>query len=93
MHNATLRSLAADLAGRRLSSVELTRHFLQRIRALNERYNCFVTVDEARSLEQAEAADGVRAAGRGGPLTGVPIAQKDIFCTRGWRTTCASRML
>ena len=93
MHNATIRSLAADLAGRRLSSVELTRHFLQRIRALNERYNCFVTIDEARSLEQAQAADGLRAAGREGPLTGIPIAQKDIFCTRGWRTTCASRML
>jgi len=93
MHNATIRSLAADLAGRRLSSVELTRHFLQRIRALNERYNCFVTIDEARSLEQAQAADDLRAAGRGGPLTGIPIAQKDIFCTRGWRTTCASRML
>ena len=93
MHNATIRSLAADLAGRRVSSVELTRYFLQRIKALNEQYNCFVTIDEARSLEQAQAADALRAGGHGGPLTGIPIAQKDIFCTRGWRTTCASRML
>jgi aspartyl-tRNA(Asn)/glutamyl-tRNA(Gln) amidotransferase subunit A len=93
MHNATISSLAAELAGRRVSSVELTRHFLQRINELNERYNCFITLDEARSLEQAQAADDLRAAGRAGPLTGIPIAQKDIYCAQGWRTTCASRML
>ncbi|MDH3438340.1 MAG: amidase family protein, partial [Betaproteobacteria bacterium] len=74
MHNVTISSLAAELAGRRLSSVELTRHFLQRIKVLNERYNCFITLDETRSLEQAQAADGLRAAGRAGPLTGIPIA-------------------
>jgi len=93
MHNATISSLAAELASRRFSSVELTRHFLHRIKELNERYNCFITLDEARSLQQAQTADALRAAGRAGPLTGIPIAQKDIFCARGWRTTCASRML
>ncbi len=93
MHNATISSLAAELASGRLSSVELTRHFLHRIKQLNERYNCFVTLDEARSLQQAQAADGLRAEGRAGPLTGIPVAQKDIFCARGWRTTCASKML
>jgi aspartyl-tRNA(Asn)/glutamyl-tRNA(Gln) amidotransferase subunit A len=93
MHNATLSRLVADLVDRRFSSVELTRHFLRRINELNKRYNCFVTLDEEQSLAQAQAADALRAAGRAGPLTGVPIAQKDIFCARGWRTTCASRML
>jgi len=93
MHNATLKSLAADLAARRFSSVELTRHFLKRIKQLNEKLNCFITLDEEASLKQAEAADRVLAAGRGQPLTGIPVAQKDIFCAKGWLTTCGSRML
>jgi aspartyl-tRNA(Asn)/glutamyl-tRNA(Gln) amidotransferase subunit A len=93
MYRATLKSLAAELAARRLSSVEVTSNFLHRIKALNERYHCFITVDEDQSLAQARAADGLRAAGRSQPLTGVPIAQKDIFCAKGWRTTCGSRML
>ncbi|OGA23926.1 MAG: aspartyl/glutamyl-tRNA amidotransferase subunit A [Betaproteobacteria bacterium RIFCSPLOWO2_02_FULL_67_26] len=93
MHNATIKSLAADLAARKFSSVELTRHLLSRIRALNPKYNCFITVDDAASLKQAQAADDLRAAGRAGPLTGIPIAQKDIFCAKGWLTTCGSKML
>jgi aspartyl-tRNA(Asn)/glutamyl-tRNA(Gln) amidotransferase subunit A len=93
MHHATIRQLSDALAAGRCSSVELTRQFLERIRAQSAKYNCFVTVDEERSLEEARAADAERAAGRAGPLTGVPIAQKDIFCTRGWLTTCGSRML
>jgi len=93
MHNATITSLAAGLAARRFSSVELTRHLLSRIKALNPKYNCFITLDEEASRKQAEAADRLRAAGRGQPLTGIPVAQKDIFCARGWRTTCGSKML
>ena len=93
MHNATIKSLSADLAARKLSSVELTQHFLKRIKALKDRYNCFITLDEEASLKQARAADGMRAAGGGHPLAGIPVAQKDIFCSRGWLTTCGSRML
>jgi aspartyl-tRNA(Asn)/glutamyl-tRNA(Gln) amidotransferase subunit A len=93
MHNATIKSLSAQLAGGAVSSVELTRHFLKRIKALNGKYNCFITLDEAASLKQAEAADTLRASGGGHPLTGIPIAQKDIFCSKGWLTTCGSKML
>lgn len=93
MHNATIKRLSDDLAARKLSSVELAQHFLSRIKALNGKYNCFITVDEAASLQQAKAADALRARGGAGPLTGIPIAQKDIFCSKGWRTTCGSRML
>jgi aspartyl-tRNA(Asn)/glutamyl-tRNA(Gln) amidotransferase subunit A len=93
MHDATLKILSDALAARKLSSVEATELFLSRIRALNGRYNCFITVDEDRSLAQAKEADAARAAGRAQPLTGIPIAQKDIFCAKGWLTTCASKML
>ena len=93
MHNATIRSLATGLAARTFSSVELTRHFLSRINGLNRRYNCFITLDPEASLKQAEAADRMRSAGKGQPLTGIPIAQKDIFCARGWLTTCGSKIL
>jgi aspartyl-tRNA(Asn)/glutamyl-tRNA(Gln) amidotransferase subunit A len=93
--NATVAELSAALAAKKVSSVELTRLFLERIGKLNGALNAFITVDEERSLAQARAADALRAgnAGNGAPLAGVPIAFKDIFCTRGMLTTCGSRML
>ncbi|MDH5220073.1 MAG: Asp-tRNA(Asn)/Glu-tRNA(Gln) amidotransferase subunit GatA [Betaproteobacteria bacterium] len=93
MLDSTLGELRAALAGRRVSSVELTGLYLARIRALNRATNAFISVDEEISLAQARAADARLARGEAGPLTGIPIAHKDIFCTRALRTTCGSRML
>jgi aspartyl-tRNA(Asn)/glutamyl-tRNA(Gln) amidotransferase subunit A len=93
MLNSTVTELSAALAAKKVSSVELTRLFLDRIKGLNGRLNAFITVDEKHSLAQAFVADERRARGDAAPLTGVPIAHKDIFCTKGIRTTCGSRML
>jgi aspartyl-tRNA(Asn)/glutamyl-tRNA(Gln) amidotransferase subunit A len=93
MLEASLAALSAALRARRVSSVELTRLFLERAEHLNPALNAFVTLDAERSLAQARAADQRLASGRPQPLTGIPIAHKDIFCAKGWRTTCGSRML
>ena len=93
MHDNSVAQLAAGLREGHYSSVEVTRAFLQRIAELDGRYNSFITVDEAAALSQAGAADKRLAAGDTTPLTGIPIAHKDIFCTEGMRTSCGSRML
>ena len=93
MFNLSLKQLSTLLAERKISSVELTREFLKRSRMLNHDYNAFITFNEEASLTQARAADSMIAGGRAGGLTGIPVAQKDIFCTKGWLTTCGSRML
>ncbi len=93
MLNFTIRQLGAELAAKRVSSVEVARYFLQRAGALGKTLNAFITLDEEKTLAQAHAADTLIAAGKATPLTGVPIAHKDIFCAKGWRTTCGSKML
>jgi aspartyl-tRNA(Asn)/glutamyl-tRNA(Gln) amidotransferase subunit A len=93
MINASLKELSLALSGKKISSLELTQLFLDRIDRLNPVLNAFVTVDSEKSLNSARAADARIAAGNSGLLTGIPIAQKDIFCAEGWRTTCGSKML
>jgi aspartyl-tRNA(Asn)/glutamyl-tRNA(Gln) amidotransferase subunit A len=93
LHNLTLGELADELSLGRLSSVELTRHFLARIERLNPTLNALITVTPEEALRAAAAADQRRAAGERGPLLGIPLIHKDIFCTDGVRTSCGSRML
>ncbi|MBX9705353.1 MAG: Asp-tRNA(Asn)/Glu-tRNA(Gln) amidotransferase subunit GatA, partial [Gammaproteobacteria bacterium] len=93
MHNKTLAELSADLTAGNYSSVELTQHFLDRIAKYEPTLNSFITVTPEYALKQAQAADAARAAGKAGVLTGIPYAHKDIYCTDGVKTTCASKML
>lgn len=93
MHHKTIAELSKELAEKKISSVELTQHYLARIRQLDEKLNSFVTITEEQALASAKAADKLRAEGKAGPLTGIPIAQKDIFCTDGIKTSCGSKML
>ena len=92
MIHASLKELSVALAQKKISSVELTTLFLDRIAQHNPRLNAFVTVDREKALRQAAAADQKVDAGRTA-LTGIPLAHKDIFCAEGWRTTCGSKML
>ncbi len=92
--NSSLRDLSAALAARKLSAVELATLFLDRIEKLNPALNAFITTDRDKTLAQARAADATLKSGDGATaLTGIPAAHKDIFCTRGWRTTCGSKIL
>ncbi len=93
MLNSSLAELSAALAAGKLSSVELTQMFLARIARRNGELNAFITVDKEGSLAGARRADEARVCGAAGPLNGIPIAHKDIFCTQGMLTTCGSRML
>src|SRR5258706_2447839 len=91
--NATLGELGAALAAKRISSAELTCACLERIERYGPALSAFISVDASHALERAKDADSQRARGEAEPLTGIPIAHKDILCTRAMRTTCGSRML
>ncbi|MES2182177.1 MAG: Asp-tRNA(Asn)/Glu-tRNA(Gln) amidotransferase subunit GatA [Pseudomonadota bacterium] len=93
MINSSLKQLGAMLQAKKISSVELTQSFLNRIAQYNPDINAYIALDEAKTLAQAKAADARIAAGDVAPLTGIPIAQKDIFCAEGWQTSCGSKML
>lgn len=93
MHQMTLAEIARGLADKKFSSEELTRVLLARITQLDPQLNSFITLTEDLAITQAQAADARRAAGENNPLLGAPIAHKDLFCTQGIRTSCASKML
>jgi aspartyl-tRNA(Asn)/glutamyl-tRNA(Gln) amidotransferase subunit A len=93
MHNLTLTELIIGLRSKKFSSVDLTRHFLERIRLLNSQYNAVITTTAANALEAAASADERLAKGNAPEMCGIPMLHKDIFCTSGVRTSCGSKML
>ncbi|MEE3214370.1 MAG: amidase, partial [Pseudomonadota bacterium] len=93
MHDKTLTEISQALAAGTISSRELTQDLLGRIDRHDKTINSFITVTADQALSAADAADQARANGQAGPLTGVPLALKDIFCTKDVRTSCGSRML
>lgn len=92
-HTKTLSELSAMLEAGEVTSVQLTEHFLQRIKDHDAELNSFITVTAEQALKAAADADEKRKAGKAGPLTGIPIAHKDIFCTKDVKTSCGSKML
>jgi aspartyl-tRNA(Asn)/glutamyl-tRNA(Gln) amidotransferase subunit A len=93
MFTYSIKELAHALAAGKISSQELTQLYLDRIAALDPKLNSFITVTAEHALAQAKAADKKLSTGEAGPLTGIPMAHKDIFCTNGIKTSCASKML
>lgn len=93
MHQLTLTNISKALAAKQFSAHELTTHLLSRIEQLDPQLNSFISVTADTALQQAQAADQLRSQGNNSALLGVPLAHKDLFCTKGVRTTCASKML
>ena len=93
MINLSLKELSEGLKQKKFSSVELTQFFLNRLDLHNPSINAFITIDKDKSLAMAKHSDEIIKEGNQDYLTGIPIAQKDIFCAEGWKTTCGSKML
>ena len=93
MKDLSLNELHQGLKNKDFSSVELTQYYLNQIKDLNTDINAFITVDEEKSIQQAQQADQLISQNHISELTGIPIAQKDIFCASSWKTTCGSKML
>jgi aspartyl-tRNA(Asn)/glutamyl-tRNA(Gln) amidotransferase subunit A len=93
MINNSIKQLGHMLASKQISSVEMTQTFLDRITQYNPSINAYIALDNDKAIAQAKAADVRISAGTAEPLTGIPFAQKDIFCAKGWQTTCGSKML
>lgn len=93
MYKATLTELSRALNEKKISSLELTQLFLNRIHALDTKLNSFISITSEYALAQAKMADAKRSQGESHPLLGIPLAHKDIFCTQGIKTSCGSRML
>lgn len=93
MHTLSIKQMSEKLQNRSLTSVELTQHYLDRIEKYDVALNAFITITAELAIEMAKQADKILDEGRGGLLTGIPIAHKDIFCIDGVRTTCGSKML
>ena len=93
MINLSLKELSKGLKQKKFSSVELTQFFLSRLDLHNPSINAFITIDKDKSLAMAKHSDEIIKEGNQDYLTGIPIAQKDIFCAEGWKTSCGSKML
>ena len=93
MHNRTVTELKEDLIKKNISSVELTKHFIERIKKFDPILNSFISLTEEYAINQAKKIDSEIAKNKIRPLSGIPIAQKDIFCMKNIKTTCGSRML
>ena len=93
MINLSLKELSEGLKQKKFSSVELTQFFLNRLDLHNSSINAFITIDKDKSLAMAKHSDEIIKEGNQDYLTGIPIAQKDIFCAEGWKTSCGSKML
>lgn len=93
MYPLSIRELSLHLKEKKISSVELTQHYLTRIKQLNPTLNAFIHFDEEQALQAASEADSQRHKGLHQPLLGLPMAHKDLFCTKDMPTTCGSKML
>ena len=93
LYELTISQAAALLGQHQFTSQELTRAVLDRIHAVEDRVGAFITINDELAMIQAATADQILAEGKGSALTGIPLAIKDLICTQGVRTTCASRIL